>query len=142
MEPIRQFFTSFATDVAVLIKGEDRDPDTRMQRVIAVAARVLGALMLVAAASTFITEIALLHSPIAIVVEVIGAIFFSILALDFLRVGHNVSRHLGDIRGDQGIVGGLLGLGGRVYNEVVRNTPYPIHDTIIFEPVYRLIHAT
>ncbi len=146
MEPIRQYFTAFATDVGMVVKNQDTNRDTKQQRILAVALRIIGMIFAAVSVASFVASVVgAVSAPVAGIIGVILSVALAILAHDLMRIGHNISRHLADVDGiGQGgignVIGGVVGVGQRAYNEAVRNTPYTLHDTVIFEPFYRLTH--
>lgn len=146
MQVITTYFNDLATDIRCAIQDADSSKTDREVRIISIATRVLGGFCIVSGVFGIAQVLSAgVLSPHHLIVPVLDLT----LGHDFVQMGYNLRKvylvinSLTDsdqnlIRGISNFVSGLFQLGAAAVEEDLRGTPFIVHNTIIFEPVYRL----
>ncbi len=144
------YFNCIGKDLDYLISGKAKNYDDVGVRVTSLATRIFGGLLLVSAAVSLVSSIALAPiSPAASFIGIIGAIFTVVFAHDLIRMGDN-SRKITEANDlpNKGFMGSLFALPGAVHDvgnaaafEADHGIPYVFRETIIAGPFAKFLNS-
>ncbi|MDB6082032.1 MAG: hypothetical protein JWO53_1304 [Chlamydiia bacterium] len=157
MNPIVQFVKELQVDCGLILKEHDKNQDVKNMRIASVVFRVLGIFMLCYVPFAFVTgaiSVAKATTYFGVRLALISWVSSTLLGIplahDLIVMGRNQSRLLAHTHNprpaDESIVSRLIGgvssgieVVKTVGKEINRDTPFMIHDTIIFEPLYTVV---
>ncbi len=136
-----------------LFLSSTEDDHIRDIRISSVALRIFGSLVALNTAAYLIAGLTLVAgSSLAVLALLVSSMIGAVLAHDLIQMGYNQSNairvatphsknaNIVEIAGHY--ANGIYQLGKIAVQEATRETPYILHDTWLFEPVYEFLKDT
>ncbi len=94
LSSINNYFKVIAHDIAVIKRNPDGNQNLRNARIGLLAMRVIGGLMVLSAAASFISYAALSAGALTKLAYLVNSIFSAILGHDLLQAAYNLDRRM------------------------------------------------